>query len=108
MRRNEQQFASPAVEAGADHLGHVVRQARLARRWTQAALAERARVSLATLKRIESGSISASLGAWLGVMEQVGLLSLVRQLRDPASEALLNDTRVKRGRQPRPRDDLDF
>ena len=85
-----------------------MRQARLARQWTLANLAERARVSIATLKRIEGGSLSASLGAWLGVVERVGLLSRLTELRDPSSEALLNETRAKRTRRKTAEPDLDF
>ena len=52
MRRKEADFATPAVAKTATHLGDLVRQARLARSWTRQALAERARISLATLKRL--------------------------------------------------------
>ena len=85
MRRRETEFATPSTEQVGRHLGALTRQARLARRWTLAELAERARVSPATLKRIEGGSLSASLGAWLGVLERVGLLSRLAEIRDPAS-----------------------
>ena len=108
MRRQESEFASPAALEAGRHLGALVRQARLARQWTLANLAERARVSIATLKRIEGGSLSASLGAWLGVVERVGLLSRLTELRDPSSEALLNETRAKRSRRKTVEPDLDF
>lgn len=108
MKRQESEFASPPAEMAGHHLGALVRQARLARRWTMVELAERARVSLATLKRIEGGSLSTSLGAWLAVLERVGLLSRLAELRDPASEALLNDTRAKRARRKSAPSDLDF
>lgn len=107
MRRNETHFATPAAEKTAAHLGQLVRQARLARSWTQQGLAERARISLATLKRIEGGAVEASLGGWLSVFESLGLLPLVSALRDPASTALLDATKAKRARSGR-RDDLDF
>ncbi|PKL94560.1 MAG: hypothetical protein CVV18_08570 [Gammaproteobacteria bacterium HGW-Gammaproteobacteria-8] len=108
MKRQESEFASPLVEATGRHLGALVRQARVARNWTMAELAERARVSLATLKRIEGGSLSTSLGAWLAVFERVGLMSRLAELRDPASEALLNHTRAKRPRGRSEKSDLDF
>lgn len=108
MKRQEPGFASPPVTTTGQHLGALVRQARIARRWTMAELAERARVSLATLKRIESGSLSTSLGAWLAVLERVGLMSRVAELRDPASEALLNETRAKRVRGKSATSGLDF
>lgn len=107
MRRKEAEFASPAATKAAAHLGDLVRQARLARSWTQQALAERARISLATLKRMEGGAVEVSLGGWLAVLESLGLLSLLATLRDPASAALLDATKAKRARRSR-RDDLDF
>lgn len=107
MRRKEFDFATPAAQATAAHIGELVRQARLARAWTQQALAERARISLATLKRMEGGAVEVSLGGWLSVFECLGLLPLLRELRDPASAALLDATRTQRARS-RKRDDLDF
>lgn len=107
MRRKESDFASPVAQATAAHFGELVRQARLARVWTQQALAERARISLATLKRMEGGAVEVSLGGWLSVFECLGLLPLLREVRDPASAALLDATRTQRAH-PRKRDDLDF
>lgn len=98
----------PPVEAAGHHLGALVRQARLARRWTLVELAERSRVSTATLKRIEGGALSASLGAWLAVLERVGLLPRLTELRDPASKALLDETRAKRSRRKLTAPELDF
>ena len=108
MKRQESEFASPAVGATGRHLGALVRQARLARQWTQAELAERSRVSMATLKRIEGGALSTSLGAWLAVLERVGLMSRLADLGDSTSEALLNETRAKRSRRSPVKADLDF
>lgn len=108
MKRQESGFASPPAKATGHHLGALVRQARIARNWTLVELAERARVSLATLKRIEGGSVSTSFGAWLAVLERVGLMSHLAELRDPASEALFNQTRAKRARSKPPETDLDF
>lgn len=107
MRRKEAEFATPAATQTAAHLGDLVRQARLARSWTQQGLAERARISLATLKRMESGAVEVSLGGWLAVFESLGLLSLLATLRDPASAALLDATKAKRARRGQ-RDVLDF
>ncbi len=107
MRRKEADFATPAATKAAAHLGDLVRQARLARSWTQQGLAERARISLATLKRMEGGAVEVSLGGWLAVFESLGLMSLFNALRDPASAALLDQTRAQRARRGQ-RDDLDF
>lgn len=107
MRRKEAEFASPAAIKAATHLGDLVRQARLARSWTQQGLAERARISLATLKRLEGGAVEVSLGGWLAVFESLGLLPLFNALQDPTSAALLDTTKAKRVRAGQ-RDDLDF
>lgn len=108
MKRSEAQFASPAALEAARHLGALLRQGRLARQWTLAEMAERARVSVRTLKRMEQGSPSSSLGAWLAVLERLDLLSLVSSMNDPAAEALLDDTRVKRARRKLSSGSLDF
>lgn len=108
MKRNEKHFSSPPTLEAARHLGALVRQARLARRWTLAELAERARISPATLKRIEKGAPSVSLGALLSVFERLGLLPRLLDLRDPASAALLDETRIRRARRKRAAADLDF
>lgn len=107
MRRKEADFASPAAMKVGAHLGDLVRQARLARSWTQQGLAERARISLATVKRMEGGAVEVSLGGWLAVFESLGLLSLFSALRDPASAALLDRTKIQRSRAGQ-RNDLDF
>lgn len=107
MRRKESSFATPAGARTAAHLGAIVKRARRARSWTQRALAERARIGLATLKRIEGGAVEASLGAWLAVFESLGLLPLLASLQDPASVALLDYSQARRVREGK-RDDLDF
>ena len=108
MKRPEKSFASAPAKVAARHLGKLIRQARLARRWTLAELAERARVSTATLKRMEKGGSSTSLGVWLSVFERLGLLPRLLELSDPASEALLNETRARRARRRQADSDLDF
>ena len=108
MKRQANQFTTPPADATARHLASLVRQGRLARQWTVAELAERARVGTATLKRIEKGAPSASLGAWLSVFESLGLLPLLDRLDDPVSAALLDETRTQRARRRATLADLDF
>ncbi|QNH14745.1 Helix-turn-helix domain protein [Xanthomonas sp. SI] len=96
MRRNEAEFATTAAVNTAKHLAMLVKQARMARGWSQAGLAERARISAPTMNRIEKGSLGASLGAWLAVLERVGLLHKLNQLDDPASKAIMDSTKAKR------------
>lgn len=107
MRPVAQEFASAEVSRTARHLAKLVHQARLARRMPQAELALRARTSVATLHRIEHGAVETSLGTWLSVMEQVGLLKPVAELQDPTSAALVEQHKARRARRPT-RTDMDF
>lgn len=90
------------------HLGTLIRDARRARRITQAELAVRAGASHPTLIRIEAGSPAAAIGTVLSVMEQVGLLKLLSELCDPATETLLRQHALQRGRGTASARDLDF
>lgn len=108
MKRTANNFITPAADTVARHLGSLVRQGRLARQWTLAELAERARIGTATLKRIEKGAGSVSLGVWLSVFELLGLLPLLKNLQDPAAAALLDATRTRRARRKHTATDLDF
>ncbi len=96
MRRLETAYATSASQQTAQHLATLVKNARIARGWSQLNLAERARISPATMSRIEQGNLGASLGTWLAVFERLGLLAKFAQLSDPASEAILDSTRAKR------------
>lgn len=108
MKRRSSNFTTPPAEEAARHLGALIRQGRLARQWTLAELAERARVGTATLKRIEKGAPSVSLGVWLSAFECLGMLPLLNRLDDPAAAALLNETRAQRARRKPVAADLDF
>ena len=108
-KRTEARFATPAVTRQAKLLGQRMRQARQARLWSQVELAERARTSADTIKRLEQGSVAVSLGAWLGVLERLGLLAQLDAVQDPAANALLLDALPKRVRKRKlPHDALDF
>lgn len=107
MRRSTTDYATPAAQKTAKHLGEMVRSARLARGWSQESLAERARVSPATMNRLEQGGVNVALGTWLAALERLGLLSKLDQLRDPVSEAILEGTKTRRPIRSKP-SDLDF
>lgn len=105
--RIEAQFATPAVERQAALLGERVRQARIARGWTQADLAERSRISPQTMLRIEHGNVAVALGAWLGVFERLGMLESFVPKVDALSLARGGGrTRMRRSRSTD--DGLDF
>jgi hypothetical protein len=65
-------------------------------------------VGTATLKRVEKGSTSVSLGVWLALFERLGLLPAVTALQDPVAAALLDATRRQRGGRRSVPTDLDF
>jgi len=73
----------------------------------QTELAARARTSKPTLIRIEKGGVESSLGVWLSVMEQLGLLKLITGLEDETSMALAEQHRTRRARR-NAKSDLDF
>lgn len=107
MRTDVAVAISKPVRMTARHLGRLVRDARLARKMPQAELALRAKTSIPTLRRIEGGAPETSLGTWLAVMEQVGLLPRVAALDDPATRAMLAEHQPKRARRSAT-NDLDF
>lgn len=75
MRREEEKFVSGEVRGAATRrLAPIIRATRLARNMTQAAAAERARMSAYTWMKIERGDVSVSMGAWLSALECLGLL----------------------------------
>lgn len=74
MRRSEEKFASDVVKAAALRLAPAIRLARLSHNLTQAAAAERAKMSVATWMKLEKGDVAVSLGSWLAALECVGLL----------------------------------
>lgn len=107
MRRNIADYATLAAQNTAKQWGQMVRTARMARGWSQESLAERARVSPATMNRLEQGGVNIALGTWLAAFERLGLLSKLDQIRDPVSEAVLEGTKTKRPIRTKPAD-LDF
>lgn len=78
MRRPELDFVTPAGLEAAQQLGKAVRAARLAINSTQADFSARARLSRATLARIESGDPAVSFSSWLSAMEEASLLHLLQ------------------------------
>ena len=88
MRRPEAEFVSPLSQSTAVSLGLAVRAARLARNLTQRDLAERSRMSRATLIRIERGDAAVSLGAWLSALESTALLGLLQSAAQPESDTV--------------------
>lgn len=108
MKTNSTDNASPRALHAGQSLGRAVRLARVARGMPQADLADRARVSRSTLQRIERGEVGVALAAWLNVMEALGLLSWIKDLRAAAEQSALIDAPRKRAASRRTPPDLDF
>lgn len=92
-------------------LGAAVRSARLSRNLTQADFAERARMSVATLQRVERGDPAVSFTSWLSAMEAGALLPALRGVAetvgDTATPARTAEPRRRASRVPRQASSLD-
>lgn len=88
--------------------GRQIRAARQARGFTQAELAERARIGLQTLVRMEAGQSGTALGMWINVLEVLGMLSNLESLADPVTDVAGRAALGQRVRRADPHDDLDF
>lgn len=94
----------PRVQRILAELGESLRLARLRRRLTAKQVAERAGMTVVTLRAIERGSPGATLGAYAAVLQVLGLegdLALVAK-NDPLGRKL-QDAGLERGRGPRKR-----
>jgi len=86
-------------------LGNRLAAARLARNFTQAALAERAGVAKRTVERLESGAVATQLSGFLRVCRALGLIEGLELLvpEQPASPmAQLKQQGRKRQRASKP------
>lgn len=99
MRRTETRFTTPSAHGLAGRLGAAIKAARLARNWRQADFAERARISLATAKRIEAGDVAVGLSSWLSAFEVLGLLRLLEPAGQLDSDRLGTSLRHRQARQ---------
>jgi transcriptional regulator with XRE-family HTH domain len=63
----------PQTRTRAALLGAEIARARLDRRWSQEDLAERAGISVRTLRKVESGALTTALGTVLELSALVGL-----------------------------------
>lgn len=69
-------------------LGADLRDARKRRRLPTAIVAERAQISLPTLRRVERGDASVSLGTYATVLWVLGLSDRLTQLAAPETDAV--------------------
>ncbi|WP_350432836.1 helix-turn-helix domain-containing protein [Shewanella sp. H8] len=81
--------SSPKVVRVSRQLGSQVKRSRLARKLPQDLIAERARISLSTLKRIENGDPTVAMGSYLMVLLSLGILPEALSINDDLGEELL-------------------
>ncbi|HEV3157096.1 MAG TPA: helix-turn-helix domain-containing protein [Candidatus Baltobacteraceae bacterium] len=77
---------SIAVRRAIRKLGLDIHDARRRRRLPAEVVAERAFTSRPTLRRIEAGEHSVSIGIYAAVLQALGLLDGLGQLADPAAD----------------------
>jgi transcriptional regulator with XRE-family HTH domain len=80
---------SPKVVRVCRQLGSQVKRSRLARKLSQELIAERSRISISTLKRIESGDPVVAMGSYLMVLLALGILPEALSIKDELGEELL-------------------
>ena len=78
---------SPEALNHANRLGIAIKKARLARGYSQIDFAERARIGLMTLKRIEDGDPHVRLANWLAALDVAAILHLLSNVEDPNADA---------------------
>ena len=89
---------SPAVKRELRTLGARIKRARLLRRLPMELIAERAGTSRATLYRIERGDPNVRIGAYMLVLQALGLLKGFGDVEDELGEQLGAEHLPKRAR----------
>ena len=80
---------SPKVTRVNRQLGAQIKRSRLAREVTQELIAERSRISVSTLKRIENGDPAVAMGSYLMVLHALSILPDLLGIDDELGEQLL-------------------
>ena len=94
---------TPELTAYMQILGQNIREARLARNWTQAAMAERMLVSTLTLKKVESGAPGVAFGTYLAALDLFDLGEQITQLAAPHTDIDGSRLRLMQNRRARRR-----
>jgi transcriptional regulator with XRE-family HTH domain len=89
---------TPAVQRELRTLGARLREARLLRGLPMELIAERAGTTRSTLHRIERGDANVRIGAYLQVMQALGLLKGFGAIEDAAGELLRTERLPERAR----------
>lgn len=88
MQRPELNFATAETLKSATKLGAAIKQARLARNYNRTDFATRAKISPATLDRLEKGDVAVRFGAWLLALQFCNLLHLLDQASNVEADKL--------------------
>lgn len=92
----------PKVIRVCRQLGEQAKRSRLARKLSQELIAERARLSLSTLIRVEKGDPAVSMGSYLMVLLAIGILPDNLTITDDLGDELLEmDSRIRAPRRTR-------
>ena len=67
-------------------VGSDIRDARLRRRLSMELIAERAGISRATLRKIENGETSVSLGSFVSVLFALGMIDRLKEIADASHD----------------------
>ena len=106
MTNERSEHAPFEVSEGLREIGQAIRAARLRRRQPASDLASRVGVSLPTLRKLEKGDPSVSLGVFARAVWTLGLFPAVRHAVSPENDHLAAS--IETGRLPsrarRPRD----
>lgn len=93
---------SPATKRELRFLGKRIREARLRRELPQKLIAERASISVLTLRRIEKGDAGVRIGACAMVLQALGLLEGWSHIHDSLGEELAEEQLRKRAPKEKP------
>jgi len=89
---------TPAVKREMRTLGARLKESRLRRRLPMELVAERAGTTRATLYRMERGDPNVRIGAYMLVLQALGLVKGFGSFEDPLGEALSSEQLPKRVR----------
>ena len=94
---------SDAAIGAMNLLGERLREARLKRNWNQSTAAEKAGLSVSSVKKVEAGSVNITIAAYVAMLDIFGQSTALDQLLAPGTDtigdALQRDTR-QRARSP--------
>ena len=85
-----------ALERSLHQMGAAIRTARLRRRLPAALLAERAGISVITLRKLETGSPGVRIGNVVAVFMALGFGSPLEAITDPKADALGLQAEIER------------